>query len=106
MASFVSVNTPIVIAVALGTALTGCSKASTSAEANGRAAPAKAVQTDTVRREDVKRTVPADKLLVYEIQQGWEPLCDLLGVDVPDEEFPHLNDAETFRQMFGVPATA
>ncbi|HKG37378.1 MAG TPA: sulfotransferase [Conexibacter sp.] len=54
--------------------------------------------------ENVKRTVPADKLLVYEIQQGWEPLCELLGVDVPDEEFPHLNDAETFRQMFGIPA--
>lgn len=56
--------------------------------------------------EDVKNSVPADKLLVYEIQQGWEPLCELLGVDVPEEEFPHLNDAETFRQMFGVPATA
>jgi len=56
--------------------------------------------------EDVKRTVPADKLLVYEIQQGWGPLCDFLGVEQPDSEFPHLNDAETFRQMFGVPATA
>jgi hypothetical protein len=56
--------------------------------------------------EDVKNSVPADKLLVYEIQQGWEPLCDFLGADVPDEEFPHLNDAETFRQMFGVKTPA
>jgi Sulfotransferase domain len=56
--------------------------------------------------EDVKASVPADKLLVYEIQQGWEPLCDFLGADVPEEDFPHLNDAETFRQMFGIPATA
>lgn len=56
--------------------------------------------------EQVKRTVPAEQLLVYEIQQGWEPLCDFLGREVPEDEFPHLNDAETFRQMFGVPANA
>lgn len=55
--------------------------------------------------ESVKQYVPADRLLVYEISDGWEPLCDLLGVDVPEEEFPHLNDAESFRKMFGVPAT-
>jgi Sulfotransferase domain len=54
----------------------------------------------------VKETVPAEQLLVYEISQGWEPICELLGVPVPDETFPHLNDAESFRQMFGVPATA
>jgi len=56
--------------------------------------------------EEVKQTVPADRLLVYEIQQGWEPICDFLGAEVPDSTFPHLNDADTFRQMFGVPATA
>jgi len=56
--------------------------------------------------EQVKATVPAGQLLVYEIQQGWEPLCEFLGVEVPGEEFPHLNDAESFRRMFGVPATA
>jgi hypothetical protein len=56
--------------------------------------------------EAVKRTVPADQLLVYEIQQGWAPICDLLGVPVPDADFPHLNDAESFRKMFGVPASA
>ena len=33
--------------------------------------------------EDVKAKVPADRLLVYEIKQGWEPLCEFLGVDVP-----------------------
>ena len=66
MVSFSSVNTPIVIAVALGGALTGCSQASTGAEATGRAAPAKTVQTDTVRREDVKRTVNVSGTLAAE----------------------------------------
>lgn len=65
-----------------------------------------AIEVFERHNEDVKRTVPADKLLVYEIQQGWEPLCEFLDVDVPADEFPHLNDAETFRQMFGIPATA
>lgn len=41
--------------------------------------------------EDVKRTVPAEKLLVYDIQQGWEPLCDFLNVPVPSTPFPKTN---------------
>jgi Sulfotransferase domain len=32
--------------------------------------------------------VPADRLLVYEVTHGWEPLCAFLGVPVPDEPFP------------------
>jgi Sulfotransferase domain len=65
-----------------------------------------AIEVYERHNEDVKQTVPADKLLVYEIQQGWAPICEFLGVDVPDREFPHLNDAESFRKMFGVPASA
>jgi Sulfotransferase domain len=56
--------------------------------------------------EDVKSKVPADRLLVYEIKQGWGPLCDFLGAEVPDEPMPHLNDTESFRNMFGMPALA
>jgi hypothetical protein len=56
--------------------------------------------------EDVKAKVPADRLLVYEIKQGWGPLCEFLGVDVPDTPMPHLNDTESFRNMFGMPALA
>jgi hypothetical protein len=54
--------------------------------------------------EDVKSKVPADKLLVYEIGQGWEPLCEFLEVPVPDAPMPHLNDATSFRAMVGLPA--
>jgi Sulfotransferase domain len=56
--------------------------------------------------EDVRRTVPAGSLVEYEIGQGWGPLADMLGVEAPDEPFPHLNDTESFRQMFGMPAVA
>jgi hypothetical protein len=41
--------------------------------------------------ERVRRSVPAERLLVYRVQQGWEPLCRFLGVDVPDEPFPRVN---------------
>jgi hypothetical protein len=41
--------------------------------------------------EDVKAHVPPEKLLVYSVKGGWEPLCNFLGVPVPDEPFPHEN---------------
>ena len=48
--------------------------------------------------ETVKERVPANRLLVYEVKQGWEPLCEFLGVPVPEgQPFPRLNDRETFQ---------
>lgn len=48
--------------------------------------------------EEVRRTVPPDRLLVYEVSQGWGPLCAFLGVPVPkDKPFPRLNDTAEFR---------
>lgn len=49
--------------------------------------------------EAVQRDIPAERLLVYEVQQGWEPLCDFLEKPVPDTPFPHANKREDFRQM-------
>lgn len=47
--------------------------------------------------EAVARAVPIDRLLVYDIEDGWEPLCDFLDLPVPDLPFPHLNDRAEFR---------
>jgi hypothetical protein len=41
--------------------------------------------------ERVRRRVPAERLLVCRVQEGWGPLCQFLGVDVPDEPFPRVN---------------
>ncbi|HEY1457021.1 MAG TPA: sulfotransferase [Solirubrobacteraceae bacterium] len=46
--------------------------------------------------EQVKRTIPADRLLVWEVAEGWEPLCAFLEVPVPEEPLPHENDRDTF----------
>jgi hypothetical protein len=48
--------------------------------------------------EEVRRAVPPDQLLAYEVKEGCGPLCGFLGVPVPEgEPFPHVNDAEEFR---------
>jgi hypothetical protein len=46
--------------------------------------------------EEVKRVVPPGRLLVWEVTDGWEPLCEFLDVPVPDQPLPHVNDRGTF----------
>lgn len=47
--------------------------------------------------EAVRREVPKERLIEWQPGDGWEPLCQALGVDVPDEEFPHVNTTDEFR---------
>ena len=54
--------------------------------------------TDWVNR--VKETVPAEKLLVFKVKQGWKPLCDFLGVPVPDTPFPRVNSTKEFHGKY------
>ncbi|MDQ3286127.1 MAG: hypothetical protein M3P92_10585 [Actinomycetota bacterium] len=50
--------------------------------------------------EEVKQFLPTQRLLVYEVKEGWGRLCDFLGVKAPKgEPFPHLNDSDSFRNM-------
>jgi hypothetical protein len=41
--------------------------------------------------DEVKATVPDERLLVYSVTEGWEPLCRFLGHPVPTIPFPHAN---------------
>jgi len=50
-----------------------------------------AIEKFKQHNEDVKATVPPERLLVFNVKEGWEPLCEFLGVPVPDEPFPHEN---------------
>lgn len=54
------------------------------------------MQAFVAHNEAVKKTIPASQLLVYEVKEGWEPLCEFLGVPVPDEPFPRSNRREEF----------
>lgn len=44
-----------------------------------------------IHNHRVKSIVPPDKLLVYNVKQGWKPLCDFLGCEIPTVAFPHEN---------------
>ena len=46
--------------------------------------------------EDAQRLIPADRLLVYEVAQGWAPLCEFLNLPIPEQEFPRVNSTSEF----------
>ncbi len=48
--------------------------------------------------EEVRHTVPAERLFEWEPQDGWEPLCDFLAVDVPSDPLPNVNDTAAFKE--------
>lgn len=48
--------------------------------------------------ERVRASIAPGRLLEFEVAQGWEPLCDFLGVAVPDAPFPRTNSREEFWQ--------
>ncbi|KAJ6573111.1 P-loop containing nucleoside triphosphate hydrolase protein [Mycena vulgaris] len=52
----------------------------------------------TAHYEHVRRLVPTDRLLEYEVGEGWERLCAFLGNDVPETDFPWVNDTKALRQ--------
>ena len=52
---------------------------------------------------EVKRVVPAERLLVFEVKEGWIPLCAFLGAPVPSEPFPRVNTTDDFLAQFAQP---
>jgi len=46
---------------------------------------------------EVRDTIPAERLLVYDVRQGWEPLCEFLEVAVPATPFPRVNSTNEYQ---------
>lgn len=63
---------------------------------------------------DIIATVPADRLLIFRVKEGWDPLCKFLQLPgrllllellcgltpfsiAPETPFPHVNDREEFQ---------
>ena len=59
---------------------------------------AKLIEVYQRHNEEVRRTIPQERLLVYEVADGWEPLCRFLDADVPNESMPRANSTDEFRQ--------
>ena len=54
------------------------------------------IKAFTAHCEAVKDTIPANQLLVYEVKDGWGPLCEFLGKPAPADPFPRTNDRAEF----------
>jgi hypothetical protein len=63
---------------------------------SGRDTTEELIETMLRHNEQVERDVPAERLLIWRVEEGWEPLCEFLEVPVPDAPFPHLNDTTEF----------
>ena len=48
--------------------------------------------------EMVRRLVPKDQLLEFQIGEGWDRLCDFLEVDKPKFEYPRTNEGAAFKE--------
>lgn len=46
--------------------------------------------------ELIKATIPARQLLIFDVKDGWAPLCAFLGVAAPDKPFPRTNSRAEF----------
>jgi hypothetical protein len=51
----------------------------------------------------VEAGVAKRRLLIYDVAQGWEPLCEFLGVEVPDSPFPKVNSREEMQARMAKP---
>ncbi len=47
----------------------------------------------------VQNLIPPEQLLVYQVKQGWEPLCQFLNVEIPTTEFPRTNNRKEFWEL-------
>lgn len=48
--------------------------------------------------QSVRDSVPAERLLEFEVSQGWQPLCKFLDVAIPEADFPKTNSTEEFKR--------
>ena len=65
--------------------------------AQGHEDPAGLIAAAQRHHEEVKRTVPAERLLIWDVSEGWEPLCEFLEVKVPETPMPRVNDSTEYK---------
>ncbi len=60
---------------------------------------AHAIEVFKTHTQEVRDAIDPTRLLVFDVREGWAPLCRFLEVPIPDEPFPRLNDTATFQAM-------
>jgi hypothetical protein len=64
--------------------------------AAGHSEPRQMIDAMNRHTEEVKAAIPAERLLVWSVTDGWEPLCEFLEVPIPGVPVPHINDRKEF----------
>lgn len=52
------------------------------------------------RVDAVKRAIAPERLLIFNVADGWPPLCQFLNVPIPTRDFPHINYRQKFLEVF------
>jgi hypothetical protein len=60
-----------------------------------------AIAAYRANNQKVRASIPDERLLVFRVADGWEPLCEFLEVPAPDMPFPHSNPKDEFWAHFG-----
>ena len=53
-------------------------------------------------QKTVPEALPKDNFLIFDVKQGWEPLCKFLGKPIPEVPFPNMNDTKQMQGRFKV----
>lgn len=64
--------------------------------------PTAMIDAYTRHNDAVRAEVPAGRLLEWSLGDGWDPICERLGVPVPADPFPVTNSTDEFREMVGI----
>jgi hypothetical protein len=48
--------------------------------------------------EHIKKVIPKEHLLIFNVKEGWKPLCEFLDLPIPTEPFPNVNDTQSFKR--------
>jgi hypothetical protein len=54
----------------------------------------------TTHEDYLRKNVHEEKLHFYSLGSGWKPLCEILGVPVPDMPFPYRNRGDDIRRTY------
>jgi len=65
--------------------------------------PAEMMAAFENHNDAVRSAIPAERLLEWSPGDGWDPICERLGLEVPDEPFPKTNDTNQWRANLGMP---
>ena len=60
---------------------------------------AKAIEIFKNHIQEVKAAIPPERLLIHQAEDGWDPLCALLGKPVPDTPYPRVNEAASMNGL-------